>query len=113
MRLILNPGGCAVYRFPLEADQRFAMIHPARKAGVPWESYCPKGSMEVEVAAGDQKYLFRCFPDPEDCGSSACIGDFLSLLTENVTEVDLSLCVPETEVNTAAIWEINMSEVRL
>ena len=87
------------------------MIHPARKAGVPWENYCPKGKVDVEMAAGDQKYVFQCFPDPEDCGSSACIGDFLSLLTENVTEIDLSLCVAETEVNTAAIWEINISEV--
>lgn len=87
------------------------MIHPARKAGVPWENYCPKGKVDVEVAAGDQRYQFQCFPEPDDCGSSACIGDFLSLLTENVTEVDLSLCVAETEVNTAAIWEINISEV--
>ena len=33
-RMILNPGGCATYIFPVENDQTFAFIIPARKPGL-------------------------------------------------------------------------------
>ena len=89
------------------------MIHPARKAGVPWEVYCPKGKVDVEVRNGDQQSAWECFPDPDNCDASACVGDFYSLLSEDSNEIRLSLCVNEAQVNTASIWEINVSEVEL
>jgi len=113
-RTILNPGGCAVYVLPVdvEDDQIFALIHPGRKEveGQLYEYYCPKGRVEVEVTSNGQKANFSCFLDPEDCKSNACVGDFQSILEDDTEDVELSLCVPVDEVNTASIWEINVSK---
>ena len=87
------------------------MIHPARKAGDPYETYCPKAKVEVEVSTNDNQTLFYCFTDPDDCHSSACIGNFESVLAEETSEVQMSLCTQEEDTNTASIWEINISEV--
>ena len=110
----MNPGGCAVYVLPVnvEDDQKFALIHPGRKdVGELYEKYCPKGRVEVEVYQNDKKANFSCFVDPDDCKSSTCVGDFATVLEDETEEVELSLCVPEDEVNTASIWEINISKV--
>ena len=108
----MNPGGCAEYQLPVEVDQKFAIIHPARKAGEPYEDYCPKAAVDVEITANGLQTQFSCFPDPDNCKSTACVGNFESVMSEDVTEVQLSLCVADTDPNTAAIWEINISEVR-
>ena len=110
-RLILNPGGCAVYVLPVFEEQRFAIIHPARKAGEYYDDYCPKGEINIHISNNEQLTNFTCFPDPDDCRSNACVGDFESIITEGLTEVELSICVNEEEVNTAAIWELNISKV--
>ena len=112
-RTILNPGGCAVYDLPVdvEDEQGFVLIHPARKAGDIYENYCPKGRVEVEVSNNDQQAAFSCFLDPNDCSSHTCVGEFFSILDETTKKVELSLCVPSEETNTASIWEINISKV--
>ena len=107
----MNPGGCSVYVLPVNEEQKFAIIHPARKAGDPWENYCPKGRVDVQVTNNDQQTTFSCFPDPDDCRSNACVGSFESIITEGLSEIELSLCVNAKEVNTASIWEINISKV--
>ena len=109
-RLILNPGGCAAYVFPVEEDQKYAMIHPGRKAGDMYENYCPKARVEVEIYSNDLQTTFSCFPDPDDCYSSACVGSFESILTPDIKSVELRLCTQENDVNTASIWEINISQ---
>ena len=114
MRLILNPGGCAEYKLPVETDQQFAIIHPARKdVGGPYENYCPKAKVDVTVEANGLKANFNCFLEADSCSSSSCAGSFASVLSEDVAEVQLSLCVADTDPNTAAIWEIDISKVRL
>ena len=55
--------------------------------------------------------MFYCFTDPDDCHSSACLGSFESLLAEDTSEVQMSLCTQEEANNTASIWEIDISEV--
>ena len=109
----MNPGGCAVYDLPIdvEDEQGFVLIHPARKAGDIYENYCPKGRVEVEVSNNDQQAAFSCFLDPNDCSSHTCVGEFFSILDETTKKVELSLCVPSEETNTASIWEINISKV--
>ena len=114
MRLILNPGGCAEYKLPVETDQQFAIIHPARKdVGGPYENYCPKAKVDVTVEANGLKANFNCFLEADSCSSSSCAGSFASVLSEDVAEVQLSLCVADTDPNTAAIWEIDISKVSL
>ena len=93
-------------------DQKFAIIHPARKAGEPYEDFCPKAVVDVELSANGLQTQFSCFPDPDNCKSTACVGNYESVMSEDVAEVQLSLCVADTDPNTAAIWEINISEVR-
>ena len=107
----MNPGGCAVYVLPVTSNQKYLMIHPARKAGDPYENYCPKAKVGVEVSTNDNQTLFYCFTEPDDCHSSACIGNFESVLAEETSEVQMSLCTQEEDTNTASIWEINISEV--
>ena len=107
----MNPGGCAAYVFPVTSNQQYFLIHPARKAGDPYENYCPKAQVEVEVSTSENLTTFSCFTDPDDCASSACLGTFQSLLAEDISEVQLSLFTREGDVNTASIWEINISEV--
>ena len=107
----MNPGGCAVYVLPVTSNQKYLMIHPARKAGDPYENYCPKAKVEVEVSTNDNQTMFYCFTEPDDCHSSACIGNFESVLAEETSEVQMSLCTQEEDTNTASIWEINISEV--
>ena len=107
----MNPGGCAVYVLPVTSNQKYLMIHPARKAGDPYETYCPKAKVEVEVSTNDNQTMFNCFTEPDDCHSSACIGNFESVLAEETSEVQMSLCTQEEDTNTASIWEINISEV--
>ena len=88
------------------------MIHPARKAGETYENYCPKGKLDVEISSSDDsKTSFICFPDPEDCQSTACVGDFSSVITGETNEIELNLCVDQSEEYTAAVWEINVSKV--
>ena len=112
MRLILNPGGCAVYQLPVEEDQRFAIIHPARKAADgPYESYAPKARVDVGVEANGLKAEFVCFPEPDSSDSTSCVGSFEPVLSRNVTEVQMVLCVNESDPNTGAIWEIDISKV--
>ena len=112
MRLILNPGGCAVYQLPVEIDQKFAIIHPARKDGDPWPNYCPKASVNVTITASDLQEDFTCFHEADNCDSTACVGNFESVMSKmQVTEIQMSLCVAATDPNTAAIWEINISQV--
>ena len=112
MRLILNPGGCSEYLLPISQGQRFAIIHPARKqSGSLYDDYCKKGKVDVTVSANGEESSFICFPDPDSCDAHSCTGDFESVLTEDLTEVVLTLCVPESEPNPAAVWEINISEV--
>ena len=112
MRLILNPGGCAVYQLPVETDQQFAIIHPARKDGDPWPNYCPKASVNVTITASNLQEDFTCFHEADNCDSTACVGNFESVMSKiQVTEIQMSLCVAATDPNTAAIWEINISQV--
>ena len=96
----------------VEEGQRFALIHPGRKEieGELYEYYCPKGRVEVEASSNEQKTSFSCFLDPEDCKSNECVGDLQSILEDETEEVELSLCVPIEEVNTASIWEIDISK---
>ena len=114
MRLILNPGGCAEYKLPVETDQQFAIIHPARKdVGGPYENYCPKAKVDVGVEANGLEASFSCFLDSASCESLACVGSFENVLSEDVSEIKMSLCVADSDPNTAAIWEIDISKVRL
>ena len=93
-------------------EQKYALIHPARKAGdTPYENYCPKAQIDVVVSTNGQETSFTCFPDSTDCSSSACVGNFDPILNENIEEVELSLCVDVNDANTGAIWEINISKV--
>ena len=113
-RTILKPGGCAVYDLPVNVEdgQRFALVHPGRKEveGELYEHYCPKARVEAEISYKLEKANFSCFLDPEDCKSNACVGDFQSVLEEETKGVQLKLCVPADEENTASIWEINISK---
>ena len=117
LRLILNPGGCAVYKLPVETDQKFVIIHPARKAADgPFESYAPKARVDVQVKANGLETEFVCFPEADSPDSTSCVGSFVSVLSKNVTEVQIVqmvLCVNESDPNTAAIWEIDISKVGL
>ena len=97
--------------FPVKRDQKYVLMHPGRKPGDLYENYCPKAKVEVEISSPDLQTEFTCFPDPDDCHSSACVGNFLSLLTEDISEVQVTLRTEEQEVNTASIWELNISEV--
>ena len=112
-RLILNPGGCAVYLLPVKEEQTFTLIFPARKpSGGLYEDYCGKGRLNVVISSGSKETNFTCFDDPTSCDASACVGNFEPVLTEDFDEIQLSLCVPETDSNTASIWELNVSKVR-
>ena len=103
-----------MYVLPVDVtdEQKYALIHPARKAGdSPYENYCPKAQINVVVSTNDQEAAFTCFPDSTDCSSSACVGNFESILNENIEGVEISLCVDENDANTGSIWEINISKV--
>ena len=114
LRLILNPGGCAMYQFPVKTDQQFAIIHPARKAADgPFESYAPKARVDVQVKANGLETEFVCFPEADSPDSTSCVESFVPVLSKNVTEVQMVLCVNESDPNTAAIWEIDISKVGL
>ena len=112
MRLILNPGGCAEYRLPVDEGQKFAIIHPARKdGGGSNEVYGPKATVDIGVKANEIQTNFFCFTEPNNMASTPCVGSFESVLGNNVTEVSLNLCVNENDNNTAALWEIDISKV--
>ena len=86
------------------------MIRPARKSD-PEENFYPNAKVDVEVSTNGLHTNFSCFPDPEDCHYCACVGNFESLLTEDISEVQMSLCTQEEANNTASLWEIDISEV--
>ena len=108
-RLILNPGGCAVYVLPVNSGQKYVMIRPGRKSDP--EGYYPNAKVDVEVSTNSTQTTFSCFPDPEDCHYCACVGNFESVLTEDIAEVEMSLCTQEDANITASLWEIDISEV--
>ena len=110
-RLILNPGGCAVYVLPLTSTQKYVMIRPARKSE-PNEDFFPNAEVDVEISANGLQTNFSCFPDPDDCHYCSCVGNLESILTEGITEVEMSLCTREEANITASLWEIDISEVR-
>ena len=88
------------------------MIRPARKStGDRFEDYAANAQVDVEVSTNSLQTMFSCFPDPDNCHYCACVGTLESLLTGNMTEVAMSLCTREEDVNTASIWEIDISEV--
>ena len=64
----------------------------------------------MEIYSNDLQTTFSFFPDPDDCYSSACVGSFESILTPDIKSVELRLCTQENDVNTASIWEINISQ---
>ena len=110
-RLILNPGGCAVYVLPLTSTQKYAMIRPARKSE-PNEDFFPNAEVDVDISTNDGLQIkFSCFPDPDDCHYCSCVGNLESILTEDITEVEMSLCTLEEANITASLWEIDISEV--
>ena len=103
-----------MYQFPVEKDQQFAIIHPARKAADgPFESYAPKARVDVQVKANGLETEFVCFPEANSTDSTSCVGSFVPVLSKNVTLVQMVLCVNESDPNTAAIWEIDISKVGL
>ena len=42
LRMILNPGGCAFYEFPVADDQLYMFVQPAAKKGQYHQDYCDK-----------------------------------------------------------------------
>ena len=42
LRMILNPGGCAFYEFPVADDQFYMFVQPAAKKGQYHQDYCDK-----------------------------------------------------------------------
>ena len=108
----MNPGGCAEYKLPVEADQKFAIILPARKdVGGPYEDYCPRARVDVGGEANGLRPEFVCFASADNCDATSCTGSFQSVINDEVTEIEMSLCVAESDPNTAAIWEILISKV--
>ena len=107
---MLKPGGCAGYILPVTTEQKYVMIRPARKSD-PEENYYPNAKVDVVVSTNGLQTNFSCFPDPEDCHYCACVGNFQSLLTEDISEVEMSLCTQEEANITASIWEIDITEV--
>ena len=86
------------------------MIRPGRKSD-PEENYYSNAQIDVEVSTSSLQTNFSCFPDPEDCLYCACVGNFESVLTEDIAEVEMSLCTQEEANITASLWEIDISEV--
>ena len=94
----------------MTSEQKYVMIRPARKSD-PEENYYPNAKVDVDVSTNGLQTNFSCFPDPEDCHYCACVGNFESLLTEDISVVQMSLCTHEDANNTASLWEIDISEV--
>jgi len=115
-RMMLNPGGCGFYQFPLEHDQKFCYVQPAKKQGDFYQDYCDKAAVSVEVSTTDgaSKTSFRCFEESsgvDPCSSSSCQGDMSSLEvpTDVNTEVKVKVCTDADARHLGSIWEVNFS----
>lgn len=114
--MMLNPGGCGFYKFPVEQDQKFTYIQPGKKQGDFYQDYCDKAAVTVEASTLDESSStsFRCFEESADvdpCSSASCQGDISSLdvPTDADTEIRVKVCTDTDSRHLGSIWEINFS----
>ena len=132
MKLILNPGGCAYYTFPLKEDQVSSLtllipvlsskqfqvncfIQPARKMGDYYPDFCnkPPVNVNLENLSGNQM-SFSCFDNELDptmnCSANACLNEISGLHTSSGEDIlTVEICSSSDSPFNAALWEINFS----
>ena len=111
-KMVLHPGGCATYKIPIDPDQAWMFVQPARKPGKVYDDYCSKGKVSVQAKISQDEDVFECFKDPSDCSSKSCLGDIHKIVDSKATgqlNVHLEVCNDQASLNDAAIWEINFS----
>merc|ERR1712142_888982 len=112
-KLTLSPGGCAHYAFPIQPDQKYMFVQPARtrKDGALYPDYCHKGKTVITAKNSGQK-SFTCFIHPEDCSPKSCLGDIGTILNPSSKasqQVHIDVCNDPKSASEAAIWELNFS----
>jgi len=111
-KLTLHPGGCANYTFPIQHDQKYMFMRPARKPGdvMPFD-FCHKGKTVI-TAMNSGQASFNCFTDYSDCSPASCLNDIGSILdpsSKASQQVHIVVCNDPTSESDAAIWQLNFS----
>ena len=115
-RMMLNPGGCGFYQFPLEPDQKFSYVQPAKKQGDFYQDYCDKAAVTVEVSTidGSSSTSFKCFEESageDPCSSNSCQGDLSSLdvPVDAPTDIKVKVCTDADTRHLGSVWEVSFS----
>ena len=113
-KLVLSPGGCAQYSFPVDSNQKYMFVQRARSNGEVYNPYC-EGKVHVQAVTTTQSSStsFTCFEDPTDCAAHACLGHLEAILdpskAKGQQQVTLDVCNDAASARDAVLWEINFS----
>jgi len=110
-KVMLHPGGCAHYVFPIQHDQKYVFVQPARKHGAVYEDYCHKGKTVITAKITKQT-TFNCFTNENDCSSKSCLGNIAAIVDEKeerTQQIHIDVCSDHSSAFDAAIWELNLS----
>merc|ERR1719376_606524 len=107
--MMLHPGGCANYDFPVQSNQKYMIVQPARKHDTLYDNYCHKGKTKVTVkSSGQTPTIFQCFTESNDCSSASCISN-IEKTVKDKKQVNIEVCNDQSSKYDAAIWELNLS----